>query len=78
MKKIVWKSFTNLKTTLMFKNFCRNKLLERSNFEKILYNNKKWATNHVQRQPDYFKKLVNVQTPKYLWIGCSDSRVPAN
>jgi hypothetical protein len=49
MKQIVWKSFTNLKTTLMFKNFCRNKLLERSNFEKILYNNKKWATNHVQR-----------------------------
>ena len=78
MKEIVQKNFTNLKATQIFKQFCTNKLLERSNFEKIMHSNKKWATNHVQRQPDYFKKLVNVQRPKYLWIGCSDSRVPAN
>jgi hypothetical protein len=49
MKEIIWKkSFTNLKTTQIFKHFCTNKLLERSNFEKILHSNKKWATNHVQ------------------------------
>lgn len=32
----------------------------------------------VQEEPDYFTKLVNVQAPKYLYIGCADSRVPAN
>lgn len=41
-------------------------------------NNREWAANCIQKQPDFFSKLVSVQTPKYLWIGCSDSRVPAN
>lgn len=48
------------------------------NFRKIMKNNKEWAKNCVENEPDYFLKLVNVQKPKYLWIGCSDSRVPAN
>lgn len=43
-------------------------------FEK----NKKWASKIKETDPDYFEKLSEQQTPEYLWIGCSDSRVPAN
>jgi len=49
-----------------------------SNIEKLLVENKAWAENRVEENPDYFKKLASLQTPEYLWIGCSDSRVPAN
>jgi carbonic anhydrase len=41
-------------------------------------NNRKWAASRVQKDPDFFKRLMQQQKPKYLWIGCSDSRVPAN
>lgn len=51
---------------------------ELNNFKKIMKNNKEWAKKCIQQEPDYFLKLVSVQKPKYLWIGCSDSRVPAN
>jgi carbonic anhydrase len=40
--------------------------------------NRAWADQVRQQQPDFFEKLANQQNPKYLWIGCSDSRVPAN
>jgi carbonic anhydrase len=40
--------------------------------------NRQWAAQMVAEEPDFFHKLVDVQTPKYLWIGCADSRVPAN
>jgi carbonic anhydrase len=40
--------------------------------------NRAWAAAQIERDPDFFKRLANVQTPEYLWIGCSDSRVPAN
>lgn len=40
--------------------------------------NRRWAAQMKAEEPDFFEKLVHVQTPKYLWIGCSDSRVPAN
>jgi carbonic anhydrase len=44
----------------------------------LFANNKTWAA-HIQRQdPDFFRKLSQQQSPSYLWIGCSDSRVPAN
>jgi carbonic anhydrase len=46
--------------------------------EKLLLNNKAWAEDRIEENPDYFKKLASLQTPEYLWIGCSDSRVPAN
>ena len=47
-------------------------------YEKLLENNKGWASQKLQDDPDFFSRLQHLQTPKYLWIGCSDSRVPAN
>ena len=44
----------------------------------LLENNRRWATGIVARSPDFFSGLVAQQAPRYLWIGCSDSRVPAN
>jgi carbonic anhydrase len=47
-------------------------------FEKILLDNKEWAASMVAADPGYFKRLIEIQTPEVLWIGCSDSRVPAD
>lgn len=47
-------------------------------FEKMLLENKAWAKERVLDDPDFFHRLENIQTPEFLWIGCSDSRVPAN
>ena len=47
-------------------------------FEKILKDNKEWAAQMLSTDPDYFKRLVEIQNPGILWIGCSDSRVPAD
>jgi carbonic anhydrase len=44
----------------------------------LLQNNKDWADRVRREDPDFFKRLSRQQAPKYLWIGCSDSRVPAN
>lgn len=41
-------------------------------------NNRNWAAKMTEEDPDYFSSLVAVQAPEYLWIGCADSRVPAN
>lgn len=41
-------------------------------------NNLRWAQRKISEDPGFFARLVNQQTPDYLWIGCSDSRVPAN
>ena len=46
--------------------------------EHLLQNNRNWARKVTERQPDFFARLVAQQSPRYLWIGCSDSRVPAN
>ena len=45
---------------------------------KLLDNNKRWAQNIKEKNPEFFNTLSKQQAPKYLWIGCSDSRVPAN
>ncbi|MBC7388764.1 MAG: carbonic anhydrase [Opitutaceae bacterium] len=46
-------------------------------YNKLLEGNRKWATDQVANDPDFFKRMILVQKPDYLWIGCSDSRVPA-
>jgi len=44
----------------------------------LFKNNRQWAKDMLAHDPEFFSKLSHLQTPKYLWIGCSDSRVPAN
>lgn len=45
---------------------------------ELFANNRRWAERQTQTDPEFFSRLVAQQAPKYLWIGCSDSRVPAN
>ena len=46
---------------------------------RILFqNNQEWVSNRTNNDPEYFLRMANAQDPRYLWIGCSDSRVPAN
>ena len=44
----------------------------------LFTNNQAWAARMREQQPDFFERLARQQSPEYLWIGCSDSRVPAN
>ncbi|WP_116368633.1 carbonate dehydratase [Parahaliea mediterranea] len=46
--------------------------------KQLFDNNRSWAQSIKTSDPDFFEKLANQQSPEYLWIGCSDSRVPAN
>ena len=46
--------------------------------EHLFKSNKDWAANITAEDPEFFKRLSKLQAPEYLWIGCSDSRVPAN
>ena len=48
------------------------------NPDKLLENNRSWARGMLAEDPQYFARLARQQAPQYLWIGCSDSRVPAN
>ena len=47
-------------------------------YEKLLLENKAWAAEKTSEDPEYFARLSQLQAPEFLWIGCSDSRVPAN
>jgi carbonic anhydrase len=47
-------------------------------FDTLLQNNRQWAADRVKRDPAFFTRLEKIQAPEFLWIGCSDSRVPAN
>jgi carbonic anhydrase len=46
--------------------------------EELFRNNREWAAKIRRQDPDFFEKLAGQQSPTYLWIGCADSRVPAN
>lgn len=46
--------------------------------QELLQRNKDWAAGMVREDPGFFERLANQQKPEFLWIGCSDSRVPAN
>src|SRR5215470_12142572 len=46
--------------------------------DKLILENKAWAAEKKADDPEYFERLAHLQTPEFLWIGCSDSRVPAN
>ena len=47
-------------------------------YRNLLENNKKWVAENLEKDPDFFNRLKDGQQPPLLWIGCSDSRVPAN
>ena len=47
-------------------------------YEVLLKENKRWAAGLLKQDPEFFDRLSKLQSPEFLWIGCSDSRVPAN
>ena len=47
-------------------------------YQSLLEGNKQWVNERLQADPDFFERLSKGQSPQFLWIGCSDSRVPAN
>ncbi len=49
-----------------------------NSLDHLIDNNRAWAQKILRQDPDFFKRLSKQQSPRYLWIGCSDSRVPAN
>ena len=49
-----------------------------SKLDDLFQKNREWADSVHTSDPDFFQKLADQQNPEYLWIGCSDSRVPAN
>jgi carbonic anhydrase len=49
-----------------------------SELRQLLENNRRWAARQVREDARFFDRLASLQAPQYLWIGCSDSRVPAN
>jgi carbonic anhydrase len=54
------------------------KLTQKESYNALLSGNRQWVNEQLKSDPDYFKKLSRGQNPEVLWIGCSDSRVPAN
>ena len=49
-----------------------------SELGELFDNNRRWAARCIAEHPDFFERLRSQQAPRYLWVGCSDSRVPAN
>ena len=51
---------------------------DQSTLQRLFQNNQAWAAAIKKKDPEFFERLCHQQSPEYLWIGCSDSRVPAN
>ena len=52
--------------------------MNQQDIDQLIENNRAWAQRQTEENPGYFTDLAEQQSPKFLWIGCSDSRVPAN
>ncbi len=63
---------------LLLDHMCAKTDISQITYEKLLEGNKKFVQDTLDQDPNYFKKLASGQTPPVLWIGCADSRVPAN
>src|SRR4029077_6123009 len=57
---------------------CTTRPLRMDTLDHLFESNRAWAQRIREQDPDFFTKLTQQQSPEYLWIGCSDSRVPAN
>ena len=55
-----------------------NQYTAQENYQRLLQNNKQFVVDKLQEDPAFFDKLSQGQSPDFLWVGCSDSRVPAN
>ena len=78
-KKIITKGSMKSKTMIMpLKKELKSKKDTLNAYETLLSNNRDWAADAVKKDPEFFHRLANVQHPDFLWIGCSDSRVPAD
>lgn len=62
----------------LFNHHTKTKKTMEKSYTRLLENNKSWVKKKLELDPDYFNNLSGGQNPDYLWIGCSDSRVPAN
>jgi len=62
----------------MFNQFTKKIIIMENSYQKLIRGNAIYAETKLQKDPEYFTRLSQGQSPDYLWIGCSDSRVPAN
>jgi len=68
----------NLNNDKQAVNTADNKLTLSTGYRSLLKGNRDWVTKQLEGDPEYFTNLAKGQSPEVLWIGCSDSRVPAN
>lgn len=59
-------------------SMCKMNNQENLTLDKLFANNRAWAASMLEQDAGFFKQLTGQQSPEYLWIGCADSRVPAN
>jgi carbonic anhydrase len=78
-KKIITKGSLKTRTVAPKKTVSKKSPKEfLKSYEILLKNNREWAEDVISKDPEFFHRLANVQHPEFLWIGCSDSRVPAD